>query len=306
MKILITGLSGFFGQNFFQFLNREYPEHDLYGLDLVFGQDCRDYDIVDKAVRDKDLVISLASLTHTETSLHYPELFLNDNIKIAYNILKACTFHKVKLIFVSSSEVYGSLEPGWEKQSEDHPFKPCSPYALTKAYQDLMCQTWHRVYGTDVVIVRPFNTYGFFQDARKVISKFIDRILKNKPITIYGDGTQTRDWTFITDIIKGIWMAKDLPAGEIINLCSGKDYSILEIIELLKKITGKDIQIQYDKPRLGEVKRMIGDNTKAKNLLGWQPTISFEEGLEKTFNFIKEVGTPMYLGGEEKSLRYRR
>lgn len=303
-KVLITGMAGFFGTNFWQWLNRAHPQIDCHGFDLVYGQDCRDYSQVEKAVRDKDVVFHLAAFTHTDTSFRYPDMFLQGNILGTLNMLKACSKHRVKLVYISSSEVYGRLREGWKKESEDHPFNPASPYATSKAMCDLMCQNWHKSFGADVVIVRPFNGYGFYQDRRKMISKFVERIEKGLPIQIYGSGEQTRDWNFATDIVRGIWKAQELPAGEIINLCSGKDYSVLEIVKLLKEIVDSEVEVEHIESRHGEVERMIGDNTKVKKLLDWEPQVEIKEGLRKTYHWIKENKPIAYLGGEPKTLRF--
>ena len=303
-KILVTGNRGFFGTNFEQYIEREYPNVDLYGFDLKHGQDCRNYEQIEKAISGKLAVFHFAAFTHTDTSMRYPELFLNGNIKGTFNVLKACTKHKVKMVHISSSEVYGTLAKGWKLQSEEHPFQPASPYAVSKAACDLMCQTWHKVYGTDVVIVRPFNGYGFYQDRRKVMSKFIEKAEKGLPLQIYGDGSQKRDWTFAEDIVKGIWKAYQLPAGTIINLCSGKSYSILEIIDILRKIIKKRLKIEFVQPRHAEVQEMKGNPEKAKKLLRWKAEISLERGLEKTYRWLKENKPIAYLGGEPKTLRF--
>jgi len=303
-KILVTGNRGFFGTNFEQHIEREHPEIDLFGFDLKHGQDCRNFGQIEKTIKGKSMVFHFAAFTHTDTSMRYPELFLEGNVKGTLNVLKACTQHKVKLIHISSSEVYGTLKEGWEKQSEEHPFGPASPYATSKVSCDLMCQNWHKMYGTDVVIVRPFNGYGFYQDRRKVMSKYIEWIEKGLPLQVYGDGRQKRDWIFAQELVEGIWRTRQLPAGEIINLCSGKNYSILEVIDLLKKITGQNIKIEFVKPRYAEVGNMIGDNSKAKKLLNWEPKIDLEEGLAKTYHWLKENKPIAYLGGEPKTLRF--
>lgn len=303
-KILVTGNRGFFGTNFEQYIEREHPEIDLFGFDLKHGQDCRKYEQIEKAIKGKSMVFHFAAFTHTDTSMRYPELFLVGNVTATLNVLQACTKHKVKLIYISSSEVYGTLKEGWEKQSEDHPFGPASPYATSKASCDLMCQNWHKMYGTNVVIVRPFNGYGFYQDRRKVMSKYIEWIEKDLPLQIYGDGLQRRDWTFAQELAEGIWQASQLPAGEIVNLCSGKNYSILEVIDLLRKIAQKDIKVEFVKPRYAEVLNMLGDNSKAKKLFNWEPKIDLAEGLSKTQRWLKENKPIAYLGGEPKTLRF--
>ncbi|MDP3990745.1 MAG: GDP-mannose 4,6-dehydratase [Candidatus Nealsonbacteria bacterium] len=303
-KILVTGNRGFFGTNFEQYIEREHPEIDLYGFDLKHGQDCRNYEQIEKAIKGKSLVFHFAAFTHTDTSMRYPELFMGANISGTLNVLKACTNHKVKLVYISSSEVYGTLKPGLEKQSEDHSFSPASPYATSKAACDLMCQNWYNMYGAEIVVVRPFNGYGFYQDRRKVMSKYIEYIEKGLPLQVYGSGAQKRDWTFAEEIVKGIWAARNLPAGEIINLCSGKNYSILDVINILKRITGRELNVEFIEPRYAEVGNMIGDASKAKRLLDWEAKIDLEEGLGKTYRWLKENKPIAYLGGEPKTLRF--
>ncbi len=303
-KVLITGLAGFFGTNLFQYLGRYFPKVDVYGFDLVYGQDCRNHKQMEEAIIGKDLVINLAAFTHTDTSMRYPKLFIDNNINIVYNVLELCTKYKIKLIHISSSEVYGSLQKPFLKENEDHTFNPASPYALSKVQTDAMCQTWHRVYGTDVVIVRPFNGYGFYQDKRKVISKFIEKIIKEEAIQIYGSGEQRRDWLFIEDLVRGIWESRKLPAGEKINFCSGESHSINELLVELKEISKKDFKVDKSEARIEEVMNMVGDYSKAEKLLGWKPEVLWKEGLRRTYSWIKENKPICYLGGEPKTLRF--
>ena len=320
MKILVTGMSGFIATNFFQFLNKEHrDEVECFGFDLAHGQDLRDQAAVEEAVKNVDLVVHFGGLTHVDSSINDPRPFLETNIWGTFNVLQAATKHKVKVIQISSSEVYGATEKGFEYQSEDrhplghypHPLNAHSPYAFSKTAQERMCYAWWRTYGTNVRIVRPFNQYGVGQDIRKVIPKFMGLIKEGKPITIYGGGRQKRDWVFVKDTCLGIWEARNLPSGEVINLCTGTNHSILELVELIKKTMPKDIQFQSQlvqvaqtDERLGEVEETKGDPSKAEKLLGWKAQTTLEEGLKKTWDWFMGSGGNFYLGGDPKTTKF--
>lgn len=315
LKVLVTGMSGFIPTNFFQFLNKNLREEvDCYGFDLAHKQDLRDAQAVEDAVKRVDLVIHFGALTHVDSSINNPKPFLETNIWGTFNVLQAATKYKVKMIQISSSEVYGGLEKGFKFQSEDrhplghspHPLNAHSPYAFTKIAQERMCYAWWRTYRTDVRIVRPFNQYGIGQDIRKVIPKFMNMIKDGKPLTVYGGGKQRRDWVFAKDTCSGIWEARNLPAGEVLNLCTGKSYSILELIELLKRTIPETIQFRSQlvqvsqiNPRLGEVEETVGDPSKAENLLNWKAETRLEEGLKQTWDWFLGSGGNFYLGGDD-------
>jgi len=321
MKVLVTGMSGFIPTNFFQYLNKEHRDDvDCYGFDIVHGQDLRSVGAIEKAVKEMDLVVHFGALTHVDSSIKDPQPFLETNIWGTFNVLQAATKHKVKVIQVSSSEVYGALEKEFEFQSEDrhplghfpHPLNAHSPYAFTKIAQERMCYAWWRTYGTDVRIVRPFNQYGVGQDIRKVIPKFMHQVVEGKPFTIYGGGQQKRDWVFVKDTCAGIWAAKDLPPGEVVNLCTGQSYSILELVELLKKTIPQEVEFRSQLvgvnkagERLGEVENTKGDPSKAEKLMNWKAETSLEEGLKKTWEWFVGSGGNFYLGGDPKSTVFR-
>ncbi|MFQ6049627.1 MAG: dTDP-glucose 4,6-dehydratase [Candidatus Paceibacterales bacterium] len=316
MKVLITGMSGFVATNFFQFLNKKAGKDiDCYGFDLLHGQDLRDAEAVEKAVKDMDLIVHFGALTHVDSSIKDPKPFFKTNIWGTFNVLQAATKYKVKMIQIASSEVYGNLAKGFELQSEDghplnhppHPLNAHSPYAYTKIAQERMCYAWWQTYGTDVRIVRPFNQYGPGQDIRKVIPKFMHQIVEGKPITIYGGGKQRRDWVFIENTCSGIWKSRNLSPGETINLCTGKNYSVWELVDLIKKTMPKHIdfrskvvKIMQTSKRVGELNASKGDPSKAEKLLGWRAKTSLEEGLRKTWDWFVGSGGNFYLGGDPR------
>lgn len=320
MKVLITGMSGFIPTNFFQFLNKEHRDDvECYGFDLAHGQDLKSPEAVESAIEKIDLVCHFGALTHVDSSIKDPKPFLETNIWGTFNVLQAATKHKKKVIQISSSEVYGDLAKDFKFQSEDrhplghfpHPLNAHSPYAFTKVAQERMCYAWWRTYGTDVRIVRPFNQYGIGQDIRKVIPKFMNMIKNGKPLTVYGGGKQKRDWVFAKDTCSGIWESRNLVAGEVLNLCTGRNYSISELIELLKKSMPKTIQFRSQlvqvsqiSPRLGEVEETVGDPSKAENLLGWKAKTGLEQGLRQTWDWFLGSGGNFYLGGDPKTTTF--
>lgn len=309
MKILVTGMSGFIATNFFQYLNSTHPDHDVYGFDLAYNQDLRNPAHVESAVAGKDIVFHFGALTHIDSSIRDPKPFLDTNIQGTYNILQACTEFHAKMVQISSSEVYGTLRHDleYEIQDELYPLMGHSPYAFSKIAQDRMCYSWHRTYETDVRIVRPFNQYGPYQDIRKVIPKFIQQLLTGKPLTIYGDGKSKRDWVYVRDTVEAIWKSQQLPAGEVINICTGKNYTVIELIHLLEQITkksGQIVKVQHTDERYGHVKELLGDPSYALKMLGWQPEIDFTAGLEKSYRWFTENGPIQYLGGDPKTTRY--
>lgn len=318
MKVLITGMSGFIPTNFFQFLIKKADKNiECYGFDLLHEQDLRDARAVEEAVKNVDLVVHFGALTHVDSSIKDPRVFLETNIWGTFNVLQAATKHKIKVIQIASSEVYGALAKGFDFQSEDnhplnhkpHPLNAQSPYAFTKVAQERMCYAWRQTYGTDVRVVRPFNQYGAGQDIRKVIPKFMHQIVQGKPITVYGSGEAKRDWVFAEDTCSGIWASRNLPPGEVINLCGGKNYSVWEIIDFIKKtmpqgvhFRSKVVKVVRTNERVGEVYASKGDPSKAEKLLGWRAKTSMEEGLRKTWDWFVGSGGNFYLGGDPRTL----
>ena len=286
---------------------------------MAHGQDLRDRDSVEKAVQNADLVVHFGALTHVDSSINNPEAFLETNIWGTFNVLQAATKHKVKVIQISSSEVYGAILDGFEIQSEDrhplnhfpHPLNAHSPYAFSKVAQERMCYAWWQTYGTDVRVVRPFNQYGIGQDVRKVIPKFMKLIVEGKPLTIYGGGKQKRDWVFVGDTALGIWESRNLQPGEVINLCTGLNYSILELVEMIQKTAPQGVQLKSQivevantSERLGEVLDTKGDPSKAEKLLGWKAETTLGEGLKKTWDWFLTSGGNFYLGGDPKTTKF--
>lgn len=291
MRVLITGSAGFIMTNLFQFLLTVPEEPEIRLFDRRYGQDLCFWEDVEKAWKwEPDLVINAASMTHIDSSIKDPRRFWDNNVRLMLNVLEACRIHDTRLLQISSSEVYGTQV--YTPQDEKHPLQPHSPYAYTKVAQDRACYSWWQTYELNVSIVRPFNQFGPYQQKEKMTPKFIYNIIHGLPIPIYAEGKARRDWLYVKDTVRGIWMAAlKLPAGEVVNLATGKSWSLLEVCELLKEIVprvsgkpdlSKIVTVQHVDDRLGHVYHLEGSYEKAKKLLGWEPKYSYPQALEET------------------------
>ncbi len=291
MRVLITGGAGFIMTNLFQFLLTVPEEPEIRLFDRRYGQDLCCWEDVEKAWEwEPDIVINAASSTHIDTSIKTPRNVWNNNIGLMLNILEACRKYDTRLLQISSSEVYGTQV--YTPQDEKHPLQPHSPYAFTKVVQDRSCYAWWQTYGLNVSIVRPFNQFGFYQQKEKMTPKFIYNIVHGLPIPIYAEGKARRDWLYVKDTVRGIWLAAlNLPAGEVVNLATGKSWSLLEVCDLLKEIVprvsgkpdlSKVVTVDHVDDRWGHVYHLEGSYEKAEKLLGWKPKYSYPEALEET------------------------
>ncbi len=310
MRLLITGGSGFIATNFFQYLltldEDEQPEIRLF--DRRYGQDLTRWEDVEKAWRwEPDAVINFASFTHIDDSIRDPRKFWENNLTLMINVLEACRRHDTRLLQISSSEVYGTAQ--YIPMDEDHPLCPHSPYAFTKVAQDRSCYSWWQTYELDVSIVRPFNQYGPYQQRQKLIPKFTYNIVHGLPLPVYAEGKARRDWVYVKDTVRGIWMALNkLPPGEVVNLATGKSWSVIDVANLLKEIVpkasgkpdlSKIVTVQHVDDRWGHVFHLEGSYRKAKELLGWEPKYGFREGLTETVKWYiqNEFAVPVARGG---------
>lgn len=293
MKLLITGGSGFIAQAFFQYLTtlpkEEAPEIRLF--DRSFGQDLTNWEKVDEGFREfqPTHVINFASLTHIDTSIKDPRLFWTNNLGLQINVLEACRKYNSRLLQISSSEVYGTAK--FVPITEEHPLNPHSPYAATKVMQDRATYSWWQTYGLDASIVRPFNQYGAGQQLEKMIPKAITLIRDGKSIPVYGAGVARRDWLYVRDTARGLWLAlTKLPAGDVVNLATNKSYSTLELVEVIKEVMGslgyKDLSqvvtVQHTEDRFGHVMNLQASYAKAKEVLGWEPKYDLRAGIRET------------------------
>lgn len=290
MRVLVTGGSGFIGQNLFQFMTTLEEEPEIRLFDRLYGQDLTRWADVETAWEwEPEAVINLASDTHIDTSIGDPMKFWDNNARLMINVLEACRLHDCRLVHVSSSEVYGSSQ--YVPQDERHPISPQSPYAATKAAQDAACNAWFHTYGLDVAIVRPFNQFGTYQQLEKMIPKTMRLILENKPIPVYGTGTAKRDWVYVKETVRGLWAALEkLPKGRVVNLATGTAITNLELVDAIKEVMvamghpggSKLVTVRHVEDRAGHVYSLRGATERAKELLGWEYAYSLKDALRET------------------------
>ncbi|MGD0728655.1 MAG: SDR family NAD(P)-dependent oxidoreductase [Candidatus Micrarchaeaceae archaeon] len=310
MKILITGGAGFIGSHICEKYVKE--GHTVLCLDhfesgnisnirsllhlknfkLITG-DVRNLETVEKATNGVDVVFHLAAQIHVDRSIIEPKLTYDTNVMGTLNVLEAARMLDVKkVIYASSSEVYGSAQTVPIK--EDHPLDAPHIYGASKTAADRMCLAYIDTYGMDVAIVRNFNIFGPRQRDTGyggVISIFAKRVMNNEPPIIYGDGKQTRDYTYVQDTVAAYdcIFKYSKPIPKPINFGTGKEVSIMEVANKIIKYAGKEKTLKpvFVDKRPGEVDRLIADASYAKKLLGWEPKYSFDKGLESLMNWYK-------------------
>ena len=308
MKYLVTGGAGFIGSNIVDELLRRNHQvtvlDDLSSGKLVNLQHVRDRirflegtvtDLrsVQNACEGVDYVLHLAARTSVPRSVKDPIESNRVNIDGTLNVLVACRDAKVKrFVFAASSSAYGET-PQLPKVESMHP-APISPYGVTKYVGELYAQVFGKVYGLENSCVRYFNVFGPRQDPSSqysgVLSRFMLAILEEKHPVIYGDGEQSRDFTFIDNVVDETLRAAEAPgaSGMVFNGGTGARITLNEVIRLLEKITGKKISPQHDPPRSGDIRDSQADVSRAEKILGYRPVVHFEEGLRRTWKWYSE------------------
>jgi len=307
-RVLVTGGAGFIGSfvterlanmgccvTVLDNLSSGKPEY-VAGLDrvsLVKGDVC-DEETVQKVLKDNEAVVHLAALPFIPDSYHLPEEFFRVNSTGTVNVLwKAIQSENVeRFVHVSSSEVYGSAIH--TPMNEDHPTLPHSTYAVSKLAGDRAVFTMHKEHGFPAVIIRPFNSYGPNITQPYIIPEIVSQLQGTDGHVRLGNVDSSRDFTYVTDVAEGIALGlfKDEAVGETINLGSGRDVKIREIVSLVAGIMGKKAEIELDSSRVRpyDVDRLVCDNSKAQRLLGWKPRVPLEEGLRRTVEWILRTG----------------
>ena len=309
---LVTGGAGFIGSHLTEELVRR--GHAVRVADsLVTGKrsnlshvpsaefhegDLADADFARSVVNGCDYVLHQAAIPSVPRSVKDPVTSHRANVDATLNVLVAARDARVRrVVFAGSSSAYGNT-PTLPKH-EDMPSHPLSPYALQKVVGEQYLQMFTRLYGLETVSIRYFNVFGPRQDPSSpysgVISVFATALLENRPPTIYGDGGQTRDFTFVANVVDGVLRACDAPgaSGEIINVATGGRISLNELFAEMKKIVGATVDPIYAEPRQGDVRDSQADIRKAKEILGYEPSISFEEGLTRTIEWYRTTTSPV-------------
>ena len=311
MRYLVTGGAGFIGSNTVDELVRR--GHSVVVLDdLSAGKEenlaevrskitfvkgsITDLEAVQKAMHQAEYVIHLAARTSVPRSVKDPLETNRINVEGTLNVLVAAKDNKVKrVVFSASSSAYGET-PTLPKMETMQP-QPISPYGLSKYVGELYAQTFGRCYGLENVSVRYFNIFGPRQDPDSpysgVLSRFATAFLEEQQPVVYGDGEQTRDFTYVDNAVQANLLACEAPtvSGGVFNIGTGARISLNQTLEYLRRISGKKLQAKYDPPREGDIRDSQADIAKAREFLGYEPTVMFEEGLERTFAWYRQHHT---------------
>jgi len=308
-RVLVTGGAGFIGSNLAEALlkkghlvrvlddfstgkrenlifNKKYPSLE------IIEEDIRDLVACQKAIKGTEYVFHQAALPSVQRSIEDPEASNAINVGGTLNILLAAREEGVKrVIYASSSSIYGDTPtlPKHEEMSSN----PLSPYALQKYIGEQYCRLFYQLYGLDTISLRYFNIFGPKQDPNSlysaVIPKFIDALLRGHPPIIFGDGEQSRDFTYIENVVQAnlLAMSAEHLHGEAINIACGKRTSLSQLLNVLKKILGSKQSPIYQESRKGDVKHSLADIRKGKEIINYEPTVGIEIGLKNTVEFFQ-------------------
>ena len=318
-KIIVTGGLGFIGSNLIELLLQK--NYNVINIDKITYssnfyntkefRNSKNYRFIKCDIKDKkikkilfkykpDCVFNLAAETHVDRSIDNPENFIQSNIVGVYNLLECFKTYTnkyySKLIHISTDEVYGDILTG--RSSEKYPYQPSSPYAASKAASDHLVSSYVRTYKLPAVITNCSNNYGPRQHPEKLIPKLIYNILNNKPLPIYGRGTNSREWIYVKDhceaLIKVYQKGK---VGEFYNIGSNKNLNNLQVCKKLINVSknkiciGKKVGISFVGDRPGHDVRYALNSNKIKRNLKWQPRTSFNEGIKSTFDWYNNNKT---------------
>jgi nucleoside-diphosphate-sugar epimerase len=305
---LVTGGAGFVGSHIaaalaasgarvrvLDDLSTGHPENlEEVGGDIEFVRGgMTEPDALERALRGVEVVFHEAAIPSVQRSVEDPEVTHRACVEGTFSLLVAARRAGVRrVVYAASSSAYGD-QPTLPKDEEMRP-EPLSPYAAAKLVGEYYCQVWSRVYGFETVCLRYFNVFGPRQDPSSqysgVISRFISALASGGRPVIYGDGEQSRDFTYVSNVVDGNLRAAESPqaVGHVINVATGRQTTLNELLEALKKITGRtDIEAEYREPRLGDVRHSLADITRARAWLGYEPQVGLEEGLRHTLEWWK-------------------
>ena len=304
---LVTGGAGFIGSHLAEALVRRGDRVRVVdnlitgkranlahlGSDVEFMEgDLADLDVARRAVKGCELVLHQAAIPSVPRSVNDPIASNRANIDATLNLLVAARDARVgRVVYAGSSSAYGNT-PTLPKR-EDMPTNPLSPYALQKLVGEQYMQQFTRLYGLETVTIRYFNVFGPRQDPSSpysgVISLFVSALVEGRAPTIYGDGEHTRDFTYVANVVDGVLRACTAreASGEVINVATGGRVSLNQLFRAIRELTGATVEPIYAQPRAGDVKDSQADISKAEAILGYRPTVSFEEGLRRTLQWYR-------------------
>ncbi|WP_141501869.1 dTDP-glucose 4,6-dehydratase [Paenibacillus luteus] len=308
MKLLVTGGAGFIGSNFVLYMIENYPTYEIINVDaLTYAGNLENlrsieqhsgYSFVKADIANRseleplfqqgvDAVINFAAESHVDRSILHPEIFVQTNVLGTQTLLDLTKQYNVaKFVQVSTDEVYGTLgDTGLF--TEDTPIAPNSPYSASKAGADLLVRAYHETFGLHVNITRCSNNYGPYQFPEKLIPLMIQNALQDKPLPVYGDGLNVRDWLYVEDHCSAIDLVLHKGrAGEVYNVGGRNERNNLQVVRTILAELGKpESLISYVKDRLGHDRRYAIDADKIRNELGWQPKFNYEDGIKETIRW---------------------
>lgn len=298
MSVLVTGGAGFIGSHTVEALIRKGYEvkvldnlktgkivnlkNILDKIKLIKG-DIRDENVLSIAIKNSEYIIHLAAIVSVDEAINNPLEAFEVNAFATLKLLELARILEVeKIVYASSTAVYG--EPISFPINENHPTNPKNPYGASKLAGESLMTSFGETYGIETISLRYFNVYGPRMQAGPyagVISKFIEAARRNKPLLIYGDGNQTRDFIHVHDVVKANILALESKEKGVYNIGTGVETRIIELAKLIIELTKSKSVIKYTKPRSGDIYRSVADIRKAKNKLGWKPQITLREGLTK-------------------------
>jgi len=309
-KVLVTGAAGFIGSHLVERLVKEgyavrafvhYNSANFhYNLEKLPGELLRQVEIVpgdlsdpftvDRVVEGCQIVFHLAALISIPYSYQAPARYVSTNVVGTMNVLQACLRREVeRLVHTSSSEVYGSAQ--YVPIDEEHPLVGQSPYSASKIAADKLVESFWHTFSLPVVTVRPFNTYGPRQSSRAIVPTILTQAVVGDTLAL-GSLDPVRDLTYVDDTVAGFLAAARSDAcGRVLNLGVGEGYSIGQLVELAGELLGKKLEVRTDpdrvRPANSEVRRLLSNNSKAREVLGWQPTVGMREGMQRTLDYIR-------------------
>jgi dTDP-glucose 4,6-dehydratase len=310
--LLVTGGCGFIGSNFIHYMLKQYPTYRIINLDKltycgnldnlceVVGQpnfafvkgDIADREKVREILHDEgiDCIVNFAAESHVDRSIEDPDLFLRTNVLGTQVLLEGAREAHVSLfIQISTDEVYGSLGPTGEF-TEVTPLKPNSPYAASKTAADLMVRAYIKTYGINAIVTRCSNNYGPYQFPEKLLPLMISNAMEDRELPVYGDGLNVRDWIYVEDHCQAIDVIMHRgKSREIYNIGGASERTNLEVVGTILKVLGKpESLVRFVKDRPGHDRRYAMNFSKLKKELGWEPKVTFEEGIKKTITWYVE------------------
>jgi dTDP-glucose 4,6-dehydratase len=310
-KLLVTGGAGFIGSNFVRHMLSTRDDCEIVVLDALtyaghlenledvkdnprfrfVKGDIRNREDVAQPVADADIVINFAAESHVDRSIYDPEAFITTDVMGVYTLMEAARERGVeKFIQISTDEVYGDVEEGFSKETD--PVSPNSPYSATKTGGELLARAYWRTYGVPVVITRGSNTYGPYQQPEKLVPLFASNAIDDKPLPVYGDGMQIRDWLHVLDHCTGVETVMDFgEPGEIYNIGGNNQRPNIEIIKIILEVTDKcESLIKHVEDRPGHDRRYALDSDKLLGM-GWPRAHDFETGMRETIRWYMDNET---------------